>query len=80
MIAVSTNDASKVVSTSGTLNAELTDLGGEAQVYVWFHWGLDPEESDYLWATSKQIMSAPGTFSVPLTQGSLASMPLGTTL
>jgi len=63
-----TNDASKIVSTSGTLNAQLTDLGQYPQVYVWFQWGLDPEESDYLWATSKQVMSAVGTFSIPVTQ------------
>jgi len=65
---VTTNDASKIVSTSGTLNAELTDLGQYPEVYVWFQWGLDPEESDYLWATSKQVMSGVGTFSFPLTQ------------
>ncbi len=68
MIAVATNDASKIVSTSGMLNAELADLGGEPQVYVWFQWGLDPEGSDYLWATTKQVMAAPGTFSAILTQ------------
>lgn len=65
---VTTNDASKIVSTSGTLNAELTDLGQYPEVYVWFQWGLDPEESDYLWATSKQVMSGVGTFSFSLTQ------------
>jgi hypothetical protein len=68
VIAIATNDASKIVSTSGMLNAELADLGGEAQVYVWFQWGLDPEGSDYLWATTRQVMSAPGAFSAILTQ------------
>jgi hypothetical protein len=64
-LAVTTLEASEVQTESATLNGDLTDLGGEAQAQVWFQWGTSPGSLNQ--ATTPQTLTAPGTFSAPLT-------------
>lgn len=63
---VITHDATSVVNTSATINADLTDMGAAADVNVSFIWGT-ANGGPYNTTTPNQTVSATGTFSANLT-------------
>jgi len=63
-VVVETLPATGVTATGALLNGELTDLGAETQVDVYFRWGIDEGNLDQ--ATAPQALTAPGTFNASL--------------
>jgi hypothetical protein len=74
--AVTTNDATSITSTSGNINGELTSMGDESEIYVYFGWGTENATDIYSWANNAwpgdtgdgaPPMTSTGTFTFPLT-------------